>query len=391
MIHYLVRVIGVIAPRSMHDWAKAMQAEIAAISDPHVARRYALGCLWAALILRVRATADAYASERSSSDVPSRLLFVQVNCGLGAAAIGVLYLVAGKAPTALVVVNTVATLIGVLLLFASIHVRRLPPRLVTATTVGIAVVLLLTALYGIAVDGASRWVQVGPLFVQTSLVCLPLALVLFARTPNGWNTASMIAAAIAVALQPDRAMAAALCAGLLALLVVRRTPAVATACGAAAAAVLVTCLQADRLPAVPFVDHILWSSFRMHPMLGAAMWAGSGLLFLPVLVVRSASARPERLAFGVCWAAIVGAAAVGAYPTPVVGYGGAAILGYFLSLAALGTRTTDAHEPAQPAASLPGKDARGPERNSGVSRASVYRGAVTAADAPHPRHARLSV
>ena len=39
----------------------------------------------------------------------------------------------------------------------------------------------------------------------------------------------LIAAAIAVALQPDRAMAAALCAGLLALLLVRRTPAVAIA------------------------------------------------------------------------------------------------------------------------------------------------------------------
>lgn len=387
MIRSLVRLISWVTPRSSHAWAQAMQAEINAISDPNAARRYALGCLWAALIFRLCSTMDEGARAPSSRVLPARLLLIQINCGCGAAAIGVLYLVAAKAPLALVVVNTMAALLGVLLVGASLRVRGLRPRLVTGTSIAIAAALLLTAVCGYAVGGASRWVQIGPLFVQTSLVCLPVAVLLFAHTVNRWTTTAMIAAAVAVALQPDRAMAAALCAGLLALLLVRRTPADAVACVAAAAAVLVTWLQADRLPAVPFVDHILWTSFRVHPMLGVALWLGCALLFVPMLVVRSAGARPACLACGSCWAAIVLGAAVGAYPTPVVGYGGAAILGYFLCLAALGAQTTETYAPTKAAAAIPDQDTRGPEGDSDVSRTRVHHGMIVAADVSHSRYA----
>ncbi len=397
MIRSLVRLIGWIAPRGSHGWAQAMQAEIAAIDDHRAALRFALGCLWAALILRLRSTADERARGSSSRALPARLLFIQANCGCGAAAIGVFYLVVAKAPLALVVVNTVASSIGVLLLlWTSLGLHGLPRRVVNGTSIAIAAVLLFTAISGHAVDGVSRWVQVGPLFVQTSLVCLPVAVLLFAHTTNRYTTTAMIAAAIAVALQPDRAMAAALCAGLLSLLFVRRTPAVVIAFGAAAVAVLATWLQADVLPSVDFVDHILWSSFRLHPMLGVALWLGSSLLFVPMLVIRSAGARAACLVCGTCWAAIVVAAAVGAYPTPVVGYGGAAILGYFLCLAALGAQTTETHASAQAAATIPDQHARGPEGNSDVSRTRVHRGVVIAAsaaiyDASRPRYAALFI
>jgi len=39
--------------------------------------------------------------------------------------------------------------------------------------------------------------------------------------------------------------------------------------------------------------------------------------------------------FGVAWLGMVVAAALGNYPTPLVGYGGSAILGYALSLSFL--------------------------------------------------------
>lgn len=396
MIRSLVRLIGWITPRGSNEWAQSMQAEIAAIDDLHAARRFAFGCLWAALILRFHSTADERACVSSSRALPARLLFIQANCGCGAAAIGVLYLVVAKAPLALVAVNTVASLIGVLLLWTSLGLHGLSRRVVTGATIAIAAALLFTAVSGHAVDGVSRWVQVGPLFVQTSLVCLPVAVLLFAHTTNRYTTTALIAVAIAVALQPDRAMAAALCAGLLALLFVRRTPAVAVAFGAAAVAVLVTWLQADVVPSVDFVDHILWSSFRLHPMLGVALWLGSALLFVPMLVIRSADARAACLACGACWAAIVVAAAVGAYPTPVVGYGGAAILGYFLCLAALGAQTTETLASAQAAAAIPDPHTRGPGADKDVSRIRVHRGVVVAAsaatgDASRPRYAALFI
>jgi hypothetical protein len=398
MIRALVRLIDWVAPRAAHEWTQAMQTEIAAITsdrtNDRAALRFALGCLWAAVIFRLRAAADEPARVASSGVIPARLLFMQVNCGCGAAAIGLLYLVAAKAPLALVVVNTVALLLGVLLVGASPRLRGLSSRFVSGASIAIAAALLLTAVSGHAVDGVSRWVQVGPLFVQTSLVFLPVAALLYAHTVNRWTTTAMIAVAIAVALQPDRAMAVALCAGLLALLLVRRTRAVAVASSAAAVAVLVTCLQADRLPAVPFVDHILWSSFRLHPMLGVALWLGSAMLFVPMLfvpmlVIRSAGARAVLVACGACWGAIVVAAAVGAYPTPVVGYGGAAILGYFLCLAALGAQTTEqtteTHATEQATAAIPDLRARGPESDSDQSRTRVHRGPLVVADASRPR------
>ena len=50
--------------------------------------------------------------------------------------------------------------------------------------------------------------------------------------------------------------------------------------------------------------------------------------------VSTLSKRPH-VAFGIVWSGIMVAAALGNYPTPLVGYGGSAVLGYLLSLAAL--------------------------------------------------------
>jgi acetyl esterase/lipase len=347
MIRLLAWLIGWVAPPGAHAWVQAMRAEIAAIDDAGAARRFALGCVRAAVIFRARLTADNPQHITTTAIVPARRLFLLAICGSAAAAIGVLYLAAASAPQSLIIVNTLALLLGVLLVVGSRRVRGLRRSIVNGTAVAIAAVLLLTAVTGHAVDGVARWVQLGSLSVQTSLLLLPVALLLFAHRMNRWTTAAMVVIAIAIALQPDRAMALALCAGLVALLFVRRRPAVVIACGASSAAMLVTCLRADPLPAVPFVDHILWSSFRLHPLLGVALWLGSALLFVPLLLMRSTNARNVCLPSGVCWGALVVAAAAGAYPTPVVGFGSAAILGYFLCIAALGALTTDSDEGQQ--------------------------------------------
>src|SRR5690606_11790267 len=42
--------------------------------------------------------------------------------------------------------------------------------------------------------------------------------------------------------------------------------------------------------------------------------------------------RAAHAVFGITWLGMVAAAALGNYPTPLVGYGGSAILGYALSL-----------------------------------------------------------
>jgi hypothetical protein len=103
---------------------------------------------------------------------------------------------------------------------------------------------------------------------------------------------------------------------------------------------------------VPFVDEVLYTAFDVHPVVGAAVLAGSALLLLPAL---GAGEADRRLVFGAAWLAIVAAAALGNYPTPVVGYGGSAVLGYLLSVALL---------PASPRAKAVNAAARTREREA---------------------------
>jgi hypothetical protein len=146
------------------------------------------------------------------------------------------------------------------------------------------------------------------------------------------GTVAIALAACALAAQPDRAMAAVLVAGMAAVLLARpgRLPALALA--AAIAGFGVAMLQPDALPAVPFVDRIFYTAFDVHPAAGAAVIAGCVLLLAPALAGwRGNAERPAAYAFGACWAAVIVAAALGNYPTPLVGYGGSAVLGYLLS------------------------------------------------------------
>jgi hypothetical protein len=146
-------------------------------------------------------------------------------------------------------------------------------------------------------------------------------IVLYARKPDSMGTAGILVAALALAIQPDRAMAGALLTGLLATLVATpgRLPALA-----AAASVLAfgwTLLAPDALPATSYVDRILYSAFDLHPLAGFAVVTGAAALAIPAAagLCKGSGDRAALLAFGGCWSAVVAAAALGNYPTPLVG------------------------------------------------------------------------
>ncbi|HEX8674221.1 MAG TPA: hypothetical protein VF710_20150, partial [Longimicrobium sp.] len=100
---------------------------------------------------------------------------------------------------------------------------------------------------------------------------------------------------------------------------------------------VVTLVRPDTLPAVPYVDRILFTSFGVHPLAGLAVVGGALLLAVPALAGRKLDARGADACavFAVAWLGMVLAAALGNYPTPLVGYGGSSVLGYVLSLAFL--------------------------------------------------------
>lgn len=248
----------------------------------------------------------------------------------GATGLGVLVMASAGAPKTYLIINLAALVIGLALLTL---LQRNRPNDAYAGWLGLAAAagLLATALLGTTIDGATRWVRIGVVSLQPSLVLLPLLIMAFARVRDAKTTVSMLVAAVALAIQPDRAMAGALVAGLAALAVTVRDRQVLLTLAAALCGFAVTLLRPDTLPPTPFVEQVYASAFAFSALAGLAILAGSALLLLPMLALD----RPKAVPFAAVWLAILAAAVIGNYPTPLLGYGGSGILGYLLCLATL--------------------------------------------------------
>lgn len=251
----------------------------------------------------------------------------------GATGLGVLVMAVAGAPKSYLIVNIAALVIGIALLAL---LQRNRPNTAYAGWLGLAAAagLLATALLGTTIDDATRWVRIGVVSLQPSLVLLPLLIMAFARCRDTKMTIAMLVSAVALAIQPDRAMACALLAGLAALAVTVRDRQVLLALAAALCSFTVTLLRPDSLPPTPFVEQVYAGAFAFSYAAGLALLAGSALILLPMLALH----RTHATVFAAVWLAILAAAVIGNYPTPLLGYGGSGILGYLLCLAALPRR-----------------------------------------------------
>ncbi|MFN3944176.1 MAG: FtsW/RodA/SpoVE family cell cycle protein [Allosphingosinicella sp.] len=338
-------------PTHLRPWGDAVRQEVTHIPDQTEALLYALGSL-AGLLPRALAThlshpmvgheprqtlsrESTHMSEsRESVFRPRRFA---VACGAGAVLSGLAYLGLADAPSSHLAVNALALLIGFVLMAMLDRLSARSGAWRPAVIVAAAAAILFTAVLGQPVEGASRWARVAGLSIQPSLILVPLLVLAFARAKDWLSTAGVLVVALALALQPDRGMAGALAAGMIAIALLRPDRTAVMAALGAAAGFAATLFRPDRLPAVPHVDQILYTAFGTGTGAGMAMLGGAFLLILPAIMglARDRDGRILYAAHGAVWSAIVLAAALGNYPTPVVGYGGSAILGYFLALAAL--------------------------------------------------------
>jgi hypothetical protein len=341
-----------LVPNHLSPWVGAMDRELAEIEDDRAALAFAAGCLRAvlglAIAVRLRSTGAAaryiFSLSRSSTwsptamtDISTRPRLLGLICGACAVGIGIAYMLAAGAPPRYLIVNLAALLIGASAWLALGRTARGGLAGAGPAILAMAVILLSTSLFGVAVDGASRWISIGTLNLQVSLIVVPVMVILYSRRADRIGTAGMIAAALALALQPDRAMAGALLAGLVGLVLARPSRLAIAAIAASILAFGSTLLAPEGLAAMPFVDRILYTAFDVHPLAGSAVAIGALALIVPASIGASSGAgeRPALFAFGGCWLAMVVAAALGNYPTPLVGYGGSAVLGYLLSVALL--------------------------------------------------------
>lgn len=335
----LVRLALRMLPPSLRSWGEAAAREVEALERPGEAVAFALGCLgWAAREAIVFHLSTRHPHEDNTMPIQDHLRGPRgaaLCCGLAAIALGLAYLAMAGVPATYLMINLGALVLGLLLLGVLVLAGRagLAPG---AINLLLGVALLAVSQFGVSADGVTRWVALGALSIQPSLMVVPVMLVTFARSRDALSMAGLVLAALALSLQPDRAMAGALAAGAVALAITRRDRRVLAVAAAAVTGLAVTLIRPDPSPAVPFVDQILYSAFDVHPLAGVAVNLGSALLIVPALMmVRTGAAdRPGHAVFGAIWAAVVLAAALGNYPTPLVGYGGSAIVGYLLSLLA---------------------------------------------------------
>jgi hypothetical protein len=262
---------------------------------------------------------------------PRRLGIVAATVATGA---GLAFMAAADAPRTYLVINVSALAIGVALLGIVARRRGDAARGSGGFILAAGLGLLATAQFGTSIEGVARWVRIGGVTLQPGLILLPLMILAYARCRDMLATAGMLVAALALALQPDRALAAAQLAGLAIMAWQHRETGPRMALMAAAAGFAASLLRADTLPATPFVEQVFAAALAFAPLAGGCLIAAAALLLLPALA-RGDSAP----VFIAVWVTILLAAVLGNYPTPLLGYGGSGILGYLLGLSALPGRT----------------------------------------------------
>jgi hypothetical protein len=260
-------------------------------------------------------------------------------------AMGLVYLFAAGAPRRYLLINVAALTLGIVIAAVARVVGMWNGIAAGATTIATGLLLAAIAYFGMPVAGASRWIVVAGISLQPALILLPAAMVAFARRRDVLSSIGLVIAAAALGWQPDRAMAGALMSGLGVLWIARRgEPAVIVAVVAAVAGFVAACIQPDAVPPAPYVEQVVQSSFAIHPLTGLAVVAGLVTMLVPAAFGGPAPFGTRRVAppesdafpvFGAAWLAIIVSAIAGNYPTPLVGYGSSAILGYCLSASLL--------------------------------------------------------
>jgi len=265
---------------------------------------------------------------------PHWLKFAAMSIASGSA-----YMYAAGAPSYYILVNIAALGVGSTVAWLIGRAPAHNPHVAGIITVAVAMVVLGTALLGPRVGGASRWIHVASISLQPSLMLLPLAVVLFA-SPDSLSAIGLLLIAVALALQPDRAMAGTLTIALAVLRFYRTNGPLTFSLAAAIVGFAVTLLRRDDVPPAPFVEHVVQSAFAFHTLAGLAIVAALVTMLLPAIVglMTQTDGSAEFAVFGATWLGVIGFALVGNYPTPMVGYGSSGIVGYCLSAALLGRR-----------------------------------------------------
>jgi cell division protein FtsW (lipid II flippase) len=192
--------------------------------------------------------------------------------------------------------------------------------------------LALPLVTGPHLDGIARWIPAGPVTLHAGMLTVP-ALALLAARDRAYGPHLLLAGVLLSLLQPDAASALALACAAAGIALGAR----ARLLWLVALVALVAALAASRggdLPPQPFVEHLLADAVHRSVAVAAALVLA--LTASLAVVVRFADGgRTERFATAGTLIGFALASMIGNYPTPLIGYGASAILGFALALGLL--------------------------------------------------------
>lgn len=240
---------------------------------------------------------------------------------------GLACLAALGAPTRYLAVNAGALVLATAwILYGQAPRTAKPRRILMLVLLALLFVPLLT---GPHLDGIARWLPLGPFMLHAGALAFPALAVLAAREKD-YVAPSLLVALLAAFLQPDAALGFAVVFAAVGLHDTMRDWQIGLVVIIGFLASIMMALNGE-LPAQPFVERVLVEVALARPLLGLALFAalltGFVLMLRAVPLDRHARFALAGSLFGFSLMAILSN-----YPSVLIGYGAAPILGYGFAL-----------------------------------------------------------
>lgn len=249
-------------------------------------------------------------------------LAVPVLAGLG-------YLFAFRAPLSYLAVNAGAFALAALWIAFAPRPHATARRALIVVALALLFVPLLT---GPALNGVTRWLPLGPVTLHAGMLVAPMLAVLAADEPD-YAPVILSAALLAAFLQPDMATVAALMLAGVGLYDATRDWKLGLFAIVAFPAAIVAAMRGE-LPAEPFVEHVIAELLLSSPLAALAL-LGALLTGFFVILYGPSSGGAARKALAGSLFGFSFAGFVSNYPSALIGYGAAPILGFGVALGLL--------------------------------------------------------
>lgn len=190
--------------------------------------------------------------------------------------------------------------------------------------------LFMPFFVGPEINGVHRWIGAGLIGLNSALLALPALAVFAARMEWRPRLGLSLAALAAAVVQPDASLALAVGGAAIGVALATRDtkPALVAIAGLLAA---IWAHKRGLLPPQAFVEQVYLDAAAIHP-LWLVLLVVATIVGIVLIALDRSIGRPERFALAGTMTGFVYTAAMSAYPTPLVGYGAAPILGLAIAL-----------------------------------------------------------